>query len=133
MTDTVKDTVEREAEQTVAEQTRTNRVYIPAVDILESEQEIVLTADMPGVDAENLDITLEKDTLTIYGKVSPETHEGYSLVYAEYGIGDYRRMFRLSNGINREGIEATVKNGVLSLRLPKAEAAKTRKIEVKAA
>jgi HSP20 family protein len=114
------------------ETTRATRVYVPNTDIMEQQNCIVLTADMPGVDESSIDITLEKNVLTIYGKVEPEVHENYRLVYSEYGIGDYRRAFTLSDEIDREKIEAAVKNGVLRLILPKVEKAKTKKIPIKA-
>ncbi|MBF0553623.1 MAG: Hsp20/alpha crystallin family protein [Nitrospirae bacterium] len=116
-----------------AEHTRAVKVYTPAVDIVEKTNEIVVTADMPGVDDKSIDITLEKNVLTIYGKVDLDVPEKYRASYVEYGIGDYRRSFTLSEEVDRQRIEATVKNGVLKLVLPKAEAAKTKKIEVRAA
>ncbi len=115
-----------------AERTRAKRLYTPPVDIIEGEDRLLLIADMPGVDENSVDITLEKNILTINGTVEPEIPENHRLVSYEYGIGDYHRTFTLSDEIDREKIEATVKNGVLRLTLPKAEAAKTRKIPVKA-
>lgn len=116
-----------------AERTRARRVYVPRVDIYETEDTIVAVADMPGVDEKSLEITLEKGVLTIDGYVEPEDSEKYSLAYAEYGVGDYHRSFKLSNEIDQSKIEATVKNGVLHLHLPKVGEAKARKISVKAA
>jgi len=116
------------------EYTRERKVYAPLVDIYEKGDNIMLIADMPGVDEKSVDITLEKNILTIRGAVEPpKVGQGHKLVYAEYGIGDYERTFTLSNEINRNKIEAVVKNGVLRLTLPKDEAAKSRKIPVKAA
>ncbi len=114
------------------ERTRSKRLYAPPVDIVEEKDNLFLVADMPGVDEKSLDITLDNNVLTIYGTVEPEMPENHRLVSAEYGIGDYQRTFTLSDEIDREKIEATVKNGVLRLTLPKAETAKTRKIPVKA-
>jgi len=114
------------------ERTRSKRLYAPPVDIVEEKDNLFLVADMPGVDENSLDITLDKNVLTIYGTVEPEMPENHRLVSAEYGIGDYQRTFTLSDEIDREKIEATVKNGVLRLTLPKAQTAKTRKIPVKA-
>ena len=115
-----------------AERTRNRRVYSPDVDILEQKDAIVLLADMPGTDDKSVTITLDKNVLTLSGTVEPESFKGYTLKYAEYGIGDYQRSFTLSNMINQDKIEASVKDGVLRLILPKAEAAKARKIEVRA-
>jgi HSP20 family molecular chaperone IbpA len=114
------------------ERTRARTVFSPQVDILERKEGIVVTADMPGVDEKSIDINLEKNVLTIYGAVEDETPAGYRPFYAEYGLGDYERVFTLSDEIDRERIQATVKNGVLKLVLPKAEAAKSKKITVKA-
>jgi HSP20 family protein len=133
MTDTAKEMQKKEAATPEGvERTRPEKVYMPAVDIMEKKDEIVVTADMPGVDERSMDITLEKNILTIYGKVDTEVPKGHRLVYAEYGIGDYARTFTLSEEVDRDRIQATMKNGVLRLVLPKAAAARTRKIEVKA-
>lgn len=114
------------------EYTRSRRVYTPAVDIIERKEDIVLVADMPGVDEKTVDITLEKNELTLYGRVEPVLPEKYTLYMSEYGIGDYQRVFTLSEEVDREKIQASVKNGVLKVILPRAEALKTRKITVKA-
>jgi HSP20 family molecular chaperone IbpA len=87
---------------------------------------------MPGVDEKSIDITLEKNVLTIYGTVEADIPENHNLFLSEYGIGDYQRVFTLSDEVDREKIQAIVNNGVLKLILPKAEAAKTKKIQVKA-
>ncbi|GAB4485117.1 MAG: Hsp20/alpha crystallin family protein [Thermodesulfovibrionales bacterium] len=114
------------------ERTRTQRVYVPDTDIVERKDDIVVIADMPGVDEGSVEITLEKNILRICGKVSPAFPEGYRLALSEYGIGDYERAFTLSSEINRDRIKGTIKDGVLRLVLPKAEAVKTRKIQVTA-
>jgi HSP20 family protein len=114
-----------------AERTRARRAYVPRVDIYETDDAIVLLIDMPGIDENSVDITLEKNVLTINGYVTADDPDNYSLVYAEYESGDYERSFNLSDEIDREKIEATVKNGVLRLHLPKAGPAKTHKITVK--
>ena len=93
---------------------------------------ILVVANMPGVDESSVDITLEKNLLTIKGYVDAVVPEGYTLAYAEYEVGDYERSFTLSDEIDREHIEAEVKDGVLHLRLPKAEPVMARKIAVKA-
>lgn len=119
-------------EQACVENTRPRKVFIPRTDIYETKDNIVVLADMPGVDENSVDIMLEKNTLTIKGLVNPSTSEGYSLTHAEYSLGDYQRSFTLSNLVDREGILATVKNGTLKLVLPKHQQAKSLKIEVKA-
>lgn len=115
------------------ERTRDCQCYAPRADIFETETNFTILVDMPGVDDDSVDITLEKNTLSIRGYVDLESPQDYTLSYAEYGVGDYERSFVLSNEIDRDKIEATVKNGVLRLFLPKLAGATTRKIEVKAA
>jgi HSP20 family molecular chaperone IbpA len=115
-----------------AEFTRARRVFMPRADIYEIPEAIVLVADMPGVDEKGVDITLEKNVLTISGHVEPEkVAENARLAYEEYEVGDYQRVFTLSDEVDREHIEAALKNGVLRVTLPKAGAAKTKKISVK--
>lgn len=119
------------AEET--ERTRETCCFVPRADIYEAEDRIIVVTDMPGVSAESLDVMLEKNILTINGYVEPEVPEGYSLAWAEYQIGDYQRSFRISDEIDCDQIEATIKNGVLHLDLPKSTAARSRKISVKTA
>lgn len=116
-----------------AERTRSRKAYVPRADIFETDNEIIVLADMPGVDENSVDITLEKNVLSINGLVEPAPPDNYSLAYAEYEVGDYFRRFTLSDEVDQENIQATVKNGVLRLHLPKAGPAQARKIAVKAA
>ncbi len=128
-----KEIEKREAQSpSETERTRSRRVYIPNVDIYENNDAVMLVADMPGVDEKTVDVTLDKNVLTISGTVEPEAHEGYQLVYSEYGTGDYERSFTVSDEIDGDRIVATVKNGVLRLTLPKAEKLKAKKISVRA-
>lgn len=131
MTNDKPETQKKEAEAP-EERTHQRRVYVPSVDIREGKDGIIVVADMPGVDDTSVDITIEKNILELYGKVDPDIPQGMKLAISEYGIGDYHRRFTLSDEIDRDRIEATVKNGVLTLVLPKAERAKTKKITVKA-
>jgi len=115
-----------------AEQTKPGVIFTPAVDIFETEESIFLIGDMPGVKNEDLTIDLRDNTLTLSGDVSlPEADDEKVLLY-EYGIGRYYRQFTLSEVVDQEKIDATLKNGVLHLTLPKAERARPRQIEVKA-
>jgi HSP20 family protein len=102
----------------------------PAVDIYENADEVLLVADLPGVDKDGVDIRLEKGELTIEGK-RRKAPEGSSLA-AEYKFFDFRRAFLVPRGINPEGISAEMANGVLRVHLPKAAALKPRQITVKA-
>jgi HSP20 family molecular chaperone IbpA len=114
------------------ERIQSRKVYVPLVDILESEQALHLIADMPGVDDQGVDVTIEKNILTVAGKVSGEVPAGYQLTYEEYGVGDYERSFTLPNDINHDGIQATIKDGLLRLTLPKVKQAVARKVAVAA-
>jgi len=114
-----------------AEQTRPGLVFTPSVDIFESDKEITLMADMPGVKAGDLNIDLHESVLTLDGEV--KSPEGADEVYVirEYRTGKYYRQFTLSQVIDQSKIDAELKDGVLRLRLPKVEAATPRKIAVK--
>lgn len=127
----VQETEKQEVVESGAERTRARLAFVPRADIYETNEAIVLVTDMPGVDENSLDIMLEEDVLTINGYVEAAHPEGYGLAYAEYRVGDYQRRFTLSNKIDRNSIEATVKDGVLRLYLPKSEPA-LRKITVSA-
>lgn len=114
------------------EATRSAIVFRPNTDIYESDDHVVLIADMPGVAPEDVDVTLERGVLSIRGHVRPQAHDGYRRIYTEYGEGDFERVFTLSEDIDRDRIKASHKDGVLTLELPKAAAAKARKIQVDA-
>jgi HSP20 family protein len=113
------------------ERTRERICLVPRADIYETDENISVTLDMPGVSEESIDITLEKNVLTFNGYSDIDVPEGYSLAMAEYEIGDYERSFRLTDHIDQDGIEAVYTDGVLFLTLPKAEGAKVRKISIK--
>jgi HSP20 family molecular chaperone IbpA len=118
---------------TVAEKIRNVKTFVPRVDIYETKDSIFLIADMPGVDENTVDVELEKNILTITGKVEDGMLKDHTLIFSEYEVGDYERSFTLSDEIDREKINATVKQGVLRLELPKAEKIKPKKIAIKAA
>lgn len=133
MADKSKEMQKKEAEKTdVAERTRAGKIYNPDVDIIEGKDKIVVIADMPGVNENSVEITLDDNVLTIYGRVDWNIPDKMKLTHAEYGIGDYQRIFTISGEINREKIEANVKDGVLRLTMPKNDAPKMRKITVNA-
>ena len=102
----------------------------PPVDIFENVEEYLVVADMPGVTKDALDIRLETDQLTLCGRVAEE--DLGTAVEREYRLVDYQRTFQLPNVINRDKVSAELKNGVLTLHLPKVDAVKPRRIEVKA-
>jgi HSP20 family molecular chaperone IbpA len=88
---------------------------------------------MPGVASDGVNINLEGDQLTIEGRVKAEDYEGLKPLYVEYNVGGYFRRFTVGEAVDRDGIKAQLKNGVLALRLPKAERARARRIAVQAA
>ena len=114
------------------ERTRDRRVFVPAVDIIERNEDFLFIVDMPGVDEKSVEITIEKNVLTVNGYVDPDILDKHKIVHREYTVGDYQRAFTLSDEIDKEKIQATVKNGVLKLLLPKSETTKVKKIAVKA-
>jgi len=131
MAQAVKETAKQEAQQpSGTERTRTRKVYVPEVDIYETKDCIVLIADLPGTDEKSVDVVLEKNVLTIMGNADPVTHQGYSMTYSEYDTGDYQRAFTISDEVDRDNIDAVVKNGVLTITLHKTEKAKVKKISV---
>ncbi len=114
------------------EPTRADVYYSPTVDIFGDDQAITLVADLPGVSKEGLDIDLKESVLTITGTVEQPV-DRLKPAYREYGIGGYMRRFTLSDKIDQGAIEADLKDGVLTVVLPKAEALRPRKIAIKAA
>jgi HSP20 family molecular chaperone IbpA len=122
----------RESTREAGQRTAPRPVFLPPADIYETKDSIVVLAEMPGVSPEGVDISLERRVLTIRGRSAANDHSGYQRVYNEYADGDYERVFTLSENIDRDRIEATLKDGILRVVLPKAEAAKARKIELKA-
>ena len=121
---------EKQELQTSSEQTKPGLVFTPDVDIFESENEITMLADMPGVTSDNIAIDLNEGVLTLTGDVKPWEGADETDVMVEFEIGKYYRQFTLSEIIDQERIEAKLENGVLRLTLPKAEKAKPRKITV---
>jgi len=115
-----------------AEQTRPGLVFTPDVDIFESEKELTLLADMPGVKVENLTIDLRENTLTLVGEIEPFEGPEEEDILVEYEVGKFYRQFTLSEVIDQEKIDANLRDGVLRLTLPKVERATPRKIEVQA-
>ena len=118
------------SENVVTERTKTGATYVPNVDINENEDGLVLLADMPGATEKDVNITLENDVLTIDAQVAPVSINAHKLSYREYGVGDYHRAFTISEAIDRNKIEARIKDGVLRIKLPKAQEAKPKTIPI---
>lgn len=119
------------AEQDAGERTHERPVFVPRVDIYETEHGLVVVADLPGVSPEGLEVTLEKRVLSIYGRVEEDAPEDYSQAYREYAVGDFERQFTLSGDFDINGIEANLKHGVLHLAIPRAPEAAAKRIEVR--
>ena len=107
------------------------RSFVPPTDIFEDDDRLTLTMEMPGVSKDGVSINVEENRLSIEGKIDFAKYEGLEPVYTEYGVGHYQRSFTLSNQVDQTKISADLNDGVLELVLPKAEATKPRRIEVR--
>jgi HSP20 family protein len=105
--------------------------YLPAVDALETQDELVLIADMPGVGAADLEVTVEEGILTMHGRVAPGTMDALEAVQREFVRGDYQRQFRIPRDFQTDKIEAALKAGVVTVRIPREERSKPRKIPIR--
>lgn len=112
------------------ESTIPSRQFMPVTDIFETDQALTLMLEMPGVKKESVDVQVENDVLTISGRIDFSKYEGLQPVYTEYNVGDYARSFQISSKLDQAKIKAQLKDGVMTLVLPKAEKAKPRKISV---
>jgi HSP20 family molecular chaperone IbpA len=124
---------EKQELTTPAEQTKPGAVFTPQVDIFETEKEITLLADIPGVKSDRLNIDLRDDILTITGDVDPVDAAAEEAVLVEFETGRFYRQFTLSEVIDQNKIDAKLGDGVLRLTLPKVEKATPRKIAIKSA
>lgn len=114
------------------ERTLGGTTYSPRFDIWENEDEMILYGDLPGVMPEDLDVRFENPVLTIHGTVNPR-HTDIKFLGGEYGIGDFHGTFTIGEAIDSARISAELKNGVVTVHLPKNEKVKPRRIEVNAA
>ena len=115
-----------------AESTRSGYCFRPNVDILERADELIVQADVPGARGEEIDIDFEDGLLTIHARVAERQPADTQYLRREYGVGDFYRTFRISEAVDASQISAECADGVLTLHLPKSEAARPRKIAVKA-
>jgi len=106
------------------------RVFLPTADIYETQDALRVVLEMPGVQKGNVEVHVEDGVLNVEGRLDLTKYQGLQPLYTEYNIGHYSRSFRLSNKINQDKIGAELKEGVLSLTLPKVEEAKPRTIQV---
>jgi HSP20 family protein len=121
-----------ESDVATVEQLRDCPVFVPRFDIAENDDELTLWGDMPGVQSSDFDIQFENRQLTVHGKVASRQASGQYLI-REYGVGDFRRTFTIGESIDTSKIAAVLHDGVLTLRLPKTEEVKPRRIQVKGA
>ena len=120
--------IEKKDESEVTRREQHPEYYLPAVDICETENEFVIKFDMPGVEKEHLEITVEKNMLTVIGHVSMESVG--NIVYQETRIGNYRREFALPDDVDENSISAEMKDGLLTVKIQKPEKVKPKKIEI---
>lgn len=119
--------------QSTTENASVGRSYVPAVDIVETAHEFTVTADMPGAAADQLDVQYEDGELRIHAPIAARRKPEQRYLLAEYGVGDFSRSFRIGTEIDASKIEARYTDGVLTLKLPKIEAVKPRKVTVSVA
>jgi HSP20 family molecular chaperone IbpA len=122
----------REKRPVEREATRPQLLFRPDVDIVEHQDAFLVTADLPGVDESHVDVRLEKGVLRLEAELAAKNDPTWTPLHAEYRSGGYRREFALSEQIDAEGIEASLRDGVLELRLPKAAVHQPRRVEVRA-
>ena len=116
-----------------AEAGRTEAALMPPVDVIEDASGITLYADLPGVSKDKLNLHIEADTITIEGALNLDVPEGMEATHAEVSLPNFRRVFTLSKELDAEKVSAEFQSGVLKLRIPKAEHAQPRKIQIKIA
>jgi HSP20 family protein len=116
--------------ETKDETTMPARVFLPTADIFESKDALTVIMEMPGVEKNNVDVRVEDSVLTVEGRLDLSKYQGLKPLYTEYNVGHYARSFHLTNKIDQSKIAAELKDGVLSVTLPKVEEAKPRTIQV---
>lgn len=107
------------------------RVFMPDADIYETENALTVILEMPGVEKGNVEVRVENDILKVEGRLDLSKYQGLMPLYTEYNVGHYARSFQLSNKVDQSNIVAAMKDGVLSLTLPKAKEAKPRRIDIR--
>jgi HSP20 family protein len=122
---------EKRNDRAMPERTYNDTTYTPRCDIFETDDELVVCADLPGVEPGDADVRFENGELTIFGTCASR-QMGVNYLDYEYGVGDFHRSFSIGEAINSDKIAAELKNGVLTVHLPKNEAAKPKRIAVKA-
>jgi HSP20 family molecular chaperone IbpA len=119
-------------EAVARESTRPGPVFRPEVDILEQPDAYLVYADLPGADEKSVEVRLEKGVLSLEARQAFATEAGWTLVHREYEAGGYQREFSLSEDVDADAIAASLRDGVLELRLPKTRQHRPRTIEIQA-
>lgn len=112
------------------ERTVPTRSFLPVTDIFETEHALTVVMEMPGVGKDSVEVGVDNDVLTIEGRIDFSKYEGLQPLYTEYNIGNFTRRFEISSKIDQAGIKAVLKDGLMTLVLPKTETAKPRRISV---
>lgn len=112
------------------EKTVPGRFFVPPTDVYETEDALTVVMEMPGVDRDNLDVSLVNDTLRVEGRIDSSRYQAMEPVYTEYNVGHFTRSFSLSSRMDQEHIAAQLEDGVLTLTLPKTADTKPRKIAI---
>ena len=112
------------------EQTLPVRYYVPTTDILETEDALTVVMELPGVEKQAVDVSIENDVLRIEARIDPAKYEGMEPLYTEYNVGHFARSFTLSNKIDQQQISAQLEDGILTLTLKKAKEAVPRRISI---
>jgi HSP20 family protein len=121
---------EKKELQTKEEQTVPARYYVPTTDIFETQEELMVVLEMPGVEKKDIVVGLENDRLRIEGRIDFKKYEGLDPLYTEYNVGHYARAFTLSSKIDQEKISAQIADGVLTVTLPKVKEVQPRRIAI---
>jgi HSP20 family protein len=131
MSDTQNLSVQEKKElQTKEEQTVPARYYVPPTDIFETQDELMVVLEMPGVEKKDITVGLENDRLRIEGRIDFKKYEGLGPLYTEYNVGHYARAFTLSSKIDQEKISAQIADGVLTVTLPKVKEVQPRRVAI---
>ena len=112
------------------ERTEAAAFFVPYTDVHESPDDVIVALEMPGCSRDGIEITVEKNLLTIEGRIDSATYAGMQPIYTEYNVGNFTRSFTLSTQINAEDISANLTDGLLTVTLPKVKQAVSRRIKV---
>ena len=113
------------------EPTMPMRAFLPTTDIFENDDALTVVLEMPGVDRDHINVSVENGVLTVEGRINFDNYKRMQPLYSEYNVGPFRRSFQISSRVDQARINAEMRDGVITLVLPKAEQTKPRRIEVR--